>query len=297
MKKILFLILGYTLSLNPLMAQTVVESADGARVSIDDFSKIITIGGSISETVYALGKGELVIATDASTTFPPAVFKLPRVPYVRNLTSEGILSLGPTLILSSDDANPVSAVQQIRDAEVDMLLIEEEESLEGVINKLEIIGNILSEKEKANEIIEENKSNYALAKELRGTFPTKPTVMFVLAVRGGNSFMIGGKNTGASSMIELAGGKNAFDSFEGYKTATMESILAANPDFILVMQSRFEEIAAGAKNTPGVNITTAVQKNQIIGMDGNLLLGFGPRFGSAILDLMKLIHPEKSIDF
>ncbi|MEQ9265748.1 MAG: ABC transporter substrate-binding protein [Balneolaceae bacterium] len=280
-----------------LQAQAVIESADGVQVSINDATKIITIGGSISETVYALGHGNRVIATDASTTFPPSVFTLPRVPYVRNLTSEGILSLSPTLILSSDDANPASAIQQIRDAQVDILLIEEDESLEGVIKKLEIIGKVLGAEDKALEIIEENQSKYATAENLRSDFSTKPTVMFVLAVRGGSSFMIGGKNTGASKMIELAGGINAFDSFEGYKTATNESILAANPDFILVMQSRYDEISDGISNTPGVNLTVAAQKNQVIGMDGNLLLGFGPRFGSAILDLMKRIHPEKSLDF
>lgn len=280
---------------NPLNAQTEVESADGILVSIENTSKIITIGGSISETVYALGKGGNIIATDESTTYPPQVFQLPRVPYVRNLTSEGILSLGSTLILASDDANPISAIQQMRDAGTDVLLIEEEESLEGVIHKLKTIGKALNEEEKAFELIQRNEKQFARAMELRDSFSNAPTVMFVLAVRGESSFMVAGDNTGASSMIELAGGKNAFNSFQGYKNVSTESILAENPDYILVMQSRYEEIANGAKKTPGVNITNAVQKNRILGMDGNLLLGFGPRFGSAILELMQLIHPEEQI--
>ncbi|GAB5407657.1 MAG: hemin ABC transporter substrate-binding protein [Balneolaceae bacterium] len=286
------LLAGFLCTLN---GQTLVESADGASVSIENTTRIITIGGSISETVFALGKGDFIIATDQSTTFPTKVFQLPRVPYVRNLTSEGILSLSPTLILASDDASPASAIQQIRDAQVDLVLIKKDESLEGVIHKIKTVGAILGEEQKAAELIQLNTEQFEDAEKLRASFSKLPTVMFILAVRGENSFMIAGNNTAAASMIRLAGGKNAFDSFEGYKNASMESILSANPDFIVVMQSRFEEISNGVKKSPGVNITTAVQKDQIIGMDGNLLLGFGPRFGSAILELMQRIHPEEKI--
>lgn len=282
-------------SLEYVNAQTIVESADGASVSIENTNRIITIGGSISETVFALGQGKLVVATDQSTTYPSQVFQLPRVPYVRNLTSEGILSLNPTLILASDDASPVSAIQQIRDAEVDLVLLKKNESLEGVIQNLKTIGAILNEEERASELIQLNTEQFKKAKEFRSSFSNQPTVMFILSVRGENSFMIAGNNTAAASMITLAGGKNAFNSFEGYKNASMESILTANPDFILVFQSRFDEIVRGVKNSPGVNVTTAAQKDQIIGMDGNLLLGFGPRFGSAILELMQRIHPEEKV--
>lgn len=96
-------------------------------------------------------------------------------------------------------------------------------------------------------------------------------------------------------MIELAGGENSFNSFSGYKPASIESIIAANADYVLVMQSRFDEISIGLKKTPGINSISAVTNNRIIGMDGNYLLGFGPRFGSAILSLMQKIHPNLNI--
>ena len=107
--------------------------------------------------------------------------------------------------------------------------------------------------------------------------------------------MVAGKNTGAHKIIELAGGVNAFNSFEGYKVATNEAILASNPDFILVMNNRLDEVSDGISNTPVINTITAIKQNQIIGMDGNLLLGFGPRFGEAILQLMEKLHPETTI--
>jgi len=129
-------------------AQTI-ESADGVPVEINDVSKIITIGGSITETVHVLGMWDNVIATDESSTFPPQVFRMPRVPYVRNLTSEGVLSLEADLIIASDDASPVTVIQQIRDANTPIILIKEEESLDGVTNKLKVIGEIFGKEEQA----------------------------------------------------------------------------------------------------------------------------------------------------
>lgn len=276
-------------------AQTLVSSADGEVVEIQNTNKIITIGGSITETVFALGLGDNVIATDQSSTYPRQVFSLPRVPYVRNLAAEGILSLGSTLILSSNDANPKTAINQIRDAGTPVLLIEETESLDGVINKIKVIGEALGAQDQANKIIIENTHYYQQADSIKQSLIQKPKVLFILAVRGQSSFMVAGNNTGAKQMIELAGGVNAFNSFEGYKNVSNESIMAENPDYILMMETRSAEITSGLKATPGISALKSVQNENLISMDGNYLLGFGPRFGKAIIDLIQFLHPQIKI--
>ena len=273
-------------------AQISIPSSDGVSVNISDDSRIITMGGSVTETVYALGAGDQVIATDQSSTYPPQVFQLPKVPYLRAVTSEGILSLNPSLIISSSDVQPLTAVQQIRDAGTDMLLVQETETLDGVINKIETIGKALGKENEAEQLISKNIALYNRAESIRSSLENKPKVMFVLAVRGENSFMVAGKNSGAQSMIELAGGENAIDDFYGYKTITNEAILAANPDFVIVVKSRLPEVEAGLNKTPVVNLIKAVKNDRIVGIEGNFLLGFGPRFGEAIFHLMEILHPE-----
>jgi iron complex transport system substrate-binding protein len=275
-----------------LFAQTTITSADGVETFITDDSRIITVGGAITETVFALEKWNHVVATDPSSTFPPQVFRMPRVPYVRNLTSEGLLSMNATLIIASDEAKPESAIQQIRDAGTPVLLVQDEKTLDGVIQKLETIGTALGKEEKANELIELNRSNYLKAEELRQNLTSKPRVMFVLETRNGSSFMVAGAGTGADKMLTLAGAENVFSSIDGYRPVSNESILSANPDYVLVFETRFEGINEGLRNTPGVNLISAVQNDQVIGIDGNFILGFGPRFGEAILSLMDTLHPD-----
>ncbi len=288
--KLSLLILG--ISTASLSAQNSIQSSDGITLTIENNSRIITLGGSVTETVYALGAGDRVIATDQSSTFPSEVFRLPRVPYLRNLTSEGLISLGPSLIISSDDANPKSVIDQIRSAGTDFLLVEEKESLEGMAAKIRTIAQAVGKEEEGEALIQKNKQEYLLADSLRKTLSTSPKVLFVLAVRGESTFMVAGANSSASVMIELAGGQNAVTDFDGFKTISNEAIVAANPDYILVMHSRLDEIRAGIEKTPGINLTKAVVNNNVIGMDGNYLLGFGPRFGAAIIELMQKIHPS-----
>lgn len=296
MKKFSILALYFCILFGPIVqAQVSLTSADGKLVRITDTDRIITIGGSVTETVFALGFGDKVIATDQSSTFPSRVFSLPRVPYLRALTSEGILALGSSLIISSNDASPLTAIEQIRDSGTPVLLVEEKESIDGVILKLETIGKAFGAEQNADTLIRKNKAQVKMADSLVANINSKPKVLFILAVRGESTFMVGGTKSGAQKMIENAGGVNAFDSFEGYKTVSNESIMLADPDYILVMETRADEIRAGLQKTPGLNSLRSVKDGKIIAMDGNYVLGFGPRYGSALLDLIRYLHPELKI--
>lgn len=88
MKSLIIFFIICSLSATIAAAQTTVQSSDDVTVIITNTDRIITMGGSITETVFALGHGENVIATDQSSTFPRQIFQLPRVPYLRNLTPD-----------------------------------------------------------------------------------------------------------------------------------------------------------------------------------------------------------------
>lgn len=259
-------------------------------------SDIITVGGSVTETVFALGLGDRVLATDASSTFPEPVNQLPRVPYMRNLTAEGMLSLQPGILLVSEHAGPPPVLQQIIQAGVPVHLIPETESMEGVVAKIRMIGEILNRKDQAEELINVNRRQYDRAGNIRTTLKHQPRVLFVLDDQSGNSFMVAGAQTSAQTMTELAGGINALSGFIGYKTVSNEALLMADPEFILVMSSRLDKIRSGFRGHPVLRNLSAVRSDSFVAMDGNLLLGFGPRFGEAILTLMSELHPGQEVN-
>ena len=120
------------------------------------------------------------------------------------------------------------------------------------------------------------------------TYDVKPKVLFIYA-RGAGSLMVAGKNTAMYSMIELAGGKNAVTDFESFKPLTPESLVALNPDAILMFTNGLESLGGmeGIKQIPGIEMTNAGKNKAIIEMDGQLLSGFGVRVGRAIVELNK----------
>tara|TARA_B100000575_G_C23143116_1_gene665874 strand:+ start:2744 stop:3634 length:891 start_codon:yes stop_codon:yes gene_type:complete len=292
MIRLLVLVLIFLTKSFNITAQKVFLSADNLEVSIDDISRIITIGGSITETTFALGLGKNVVATDVSSNYPEEILKLPRVSYIRSLTAEGILSLNPSLVLASDDAKPKIVIDQLRDAGLNFILIKEGLESSDIISKISDLGFILDRNIQADSITQSITEKLNEARIIVDDLVKKPKVLFVLSQQTPNSFLVAGSKTEASSIIEFAGGINAFDNFSGYKPVTSESLIEANPDFILFMSSRGESLSHSLTETSMINTITAVKKNQIISMDGNFLLGFGPRFGEAVETLLNHLHPD-----
>jgi iron complex transport system substrate-binding protein len=120
---------------------------------------------------------------------------------------------------------------------------------------------------------------------------SSPKVLFIYA-RGMGALSVAGNGTSVKSLIELAGAQNAVNDFENFKPLTPEALVAANPDYILLFDSGLESIdgTAGLLKIPGVAQTNAGKKKQFITMDGAMLTGFGPRVGSAVLELNKKIN-------
>ncbi|PJF41831.1 MAG: hypothetical protein CUN55_11295 [Phototrophicales bacterium] len=271
---------------------TVID-AFGNEVVIEDTSRIITIGGSVTEIVFELGAGDRVIARDDSSLYPPSVNELESVGYVRQLSAEPVLALNPTLIITNESAGPPEAIEQLQSAGVTLLIVPSAESVEEVIANVETIATALSLPEAGAEIIAQIENDYAQAQALLETIETKPRVMFIYA-RGAGSVSVAGTNTSAATMIELAGGENVVSEYEGYQPITAEAVVAANPEVILIMTRGLESLGGieGLLEQPGIAITDAGVNKRIIAIDDLYLLGFSTRIGSAILDLTYLLHNE-----
>lgn len=273
-------------------ARTVMD-ADGRPVAITDVSRVVAAGGSVTEIVYALGAEASLVGCDASSLHPEAATKLPQVGYVRALSAEGVLSLRPSLVLTLPEAGPPAALAQLRASGTPLLTIPSEATIEGVKRKIQAVAQALDRPAQGEELIRRLDADLAQTRDYLAGRSEKPRVMFIYA-RGQGAANVAGRDTAAAEMIRLAGGVNAFD-FEGYKPLTAEAAVAAAPDVILLPSRGLESSGgvAGVLAMPGVRQTPAGRNQRIIAMDDLLLLGFGPRTGQGVLELARLLHPEK----
>ena len=244
-----------------------------------DASRITVAGGSITEIIYALEQDEKLVAVDITSNFPKQASELPSIGYVRALSAEGVLSLSPSLILGENDMGPASVMEQLSRVGIDIKIIPEENTADGIIDKVSCVANILdmSDYDKnlvLNDLRNEVSDLHSIVKSNRS--PKK--VMFILGMESGSP-TVGGKGTSADGFIKMTGGINVMNSFEGWKPVSTESIIEASPDFIIISNrglSSFKTVEKLGQH-PTLIFTPASKQNNIIALDGMAMLGFGPR--------------------
>lgn len=270
------------------------STCDAEDIPLDP-SRIVTLGGTITEIVFALGAGERVVGVDASSSFPQAANPLPKVAYHRRLSAEGVLSLRPTLIIATTEAGPPEAIQQLRSAGVTVLVLPREPTVEGAIAAIERIAAALETQARGAALIQTLEAELQRVQSSAPQPAAQAKILFLYA-RGQGTLMVAGQDTGADTMIGLAGGINAVQGYSGYKPLTSEAAVAAAPDVILLMDNGLESVggAQGLWQLPGLALTPAGQQGRVLSMDGLFLLGFGPRLGQAVLALNGALYGPPS---
>ncbi len=82
----------------------------GYAALVQGSTRIVAVGGAVTDIGYRLGAGHQLVGVDASSIYPQAATKLPQAGYQRMRSVEGVLSINPTLVLLSVEARPPDAV-------------------------------------------------------------------------------------------------------------------------------------------------------------------------------------------
>ncbi|MEM7376282.1 MAG: ABC transporter substrate-binding protein [Pseudomonadota bacterium] len=264
------------LALIALLAASVTQAGDPQR--------IVSVDGTISEIVFALGAGDRLVGVDTTSVYPAETHDLPKVGYKRALSAEGLLSLQPDLVLYNQDAGPPVVLQQLAQAGLPLVQIPNEPSVAGTLDKIRAVADALGLSEQGRAMAER------VSAELAAVLPDSDAAaraVFVLHI-GAGSDMAAGADTSAAGIIALAGGVNALeDAFTGYKPITAEAMLAAAPEVILVTERNLRQLGgvSGLLSRAGLAATPAGQSGRIVPINALLMLGFGPRLPSAVQQL------------
>lgn len=256
--------------------------------------RIVSIGGTITEILYALGSGGEIVAVDSTSRYPKEALTKPNIGYMRRLSAEPILSLDPTKVLAIEDSGPLVVLDQVRDAGQDINLISDEPSLEGVYAKIQEISLAINKQEAGEKLVDELRAGLKPITDTIAKADTRPRVLLLLSFGRGGSPVAAGKNTSADSIISIVGAQNTIEDFEGYKPLSPEVAVTASPDFIITTHRSLGMIGGIDKliEIPGLSITPAAKNKNIIVMDGLLLLGFGLRIDEALEELGSQLYPE-----
>jgi iron complex transport system substrate-binding protein len=268
-----------------VLAATVPAAANTVDKAPDP-SRLVAVGGSITEIVYALGEQDKLIARDSTGVYPAEALSLPDVGYMRALSPEGVLSVEPSAILALEGSGPAEALDVLKKASVPIVMIPEGFDHDGILAKIRAVGHAIGAEDKAAKLADEVDAQLRAAQALTADIPERKRVLFILSMQGGK-LLASGTGTAADGIIRMAGAVNAVDAYTGYKQLTDEAVIEAQPDFVLMMDRGDGAGTATAELLahPAIAATPAGKNGAVIRMDGAYLLGFGPRTAAAVREL------------
>ncbi len=257
------------------------------------YERIVSATGNASETIVALGLADKLVAVDTTSTLPKTVMaEKPKIGYRRRLSSEGILSMQPDLLILAPDAGPPTVVAQIKAANVPTITIKDEKSINGVIADIQMIAEKLEVAEAAKTLVERIRADEKAVNKLINDYPRPPKMVFLMDGGTGQNRMIAlGKDTAGDAMINIVGGKNVFaEDFNSIKPVSAEAMVATDMDMIIIASH-----GGGKPGTAKIDNATAdyvnlaltkAAKNQCIFRIGTVeALGFGPGVAQAAKEI------------
>ena len=262
-----------------VVASLAVCSSPAVAQQTLDTSRIVTLGGSVTEIVYALGAGGRIVGTDQSSIFPPEAADLPSVGYYRRLPSEGVVSLRPTVILASEHAGPPDAIAQMKSLGIPVVMVSDKPTLESLQSRIEQISEALQARAQGDELMRQVLSSLAAVQ----TRSVPPLRAMTVVMRGGK-LLGAGSDTAANVVLEAAGLKNVLKGQNSYRPLSAEVVSTLLPEVLVVTASTVESMGGldQVKQSPALAMTPAVKSDTVIVLDDLLAQGFGLRFPQAI---------------
>lgn len=244
----------------------------------------VVIGGDIAAIVAELDDNAPLAGRDDTSLYPPSVAELPSVGYLRQLSAESVMSLSPTRILTNQYAGPDEVLEQLETVGLPLDIIQSPHELSAIADKVRDVAQLIDSPEAGEALASQLEDQLATLADK----PALPTTQaaFILSHSGVTPRMAG-QDTGAHTMLEAVGLHNAFDSMQGYQTVGAEALARQAPELIIASQRGLEAIGGEEAlwTLPGMALTPAAQHQRLVLVDGQAILGFGPRTPQQLLEL------------
>jgi ABC-type Fe3+-hydroxamate transport system substrate-binding protein len=223
-----------------LLAATV--AAQASRVVTDEIGRTVTVPDhphrvvclvpSITDTVFALGSGDDVVAVSDYTTYPPAALKKPSIGSLVKPSIETILSFHPDLVLGLSIPGSTETASQLQTVGVPVYLVDPH-GLSGILRSVGSVGEAL------NRVPQAAALNASLSKRIeavRAHAAGKPVLQVLVPVWYDPIITIG-KHAFISEIIETAGARSVTDDLlPDWPEVSMETVVTRAPEALVLIR-------------------------------------------------------------
>ncbi|MFB7637411.1 ABC transporter substrate-binding protein [Peribacillus butanolivorans] len=272
-----------------------IKDATGEKVTIKEQpKKIVTLIPSNTEVVFALGLGKKVVGVSDNDNYPEETKEIEKVGGME-MNTELIVSLKPDLVLAhaSSAHNSNEGLQQLKDAGIDVLVVNDAQSFDEVYESINMIGQATGEHDKAKEIVANMKTKLKEIQEKAKSVKDKERKTVLVEVSPSPDIYTPGKNTFMNEMLNIISAENAAAELDGWAKIDEESMIAANPDVIITTYGYYtKDPVSEVTGRKGWEDVAAVKDGQVFDVHSDLVTRSGPRLIEGVEELAKSVYPN-----
>ncbi len=252
-----------------------------------NYQRIISIAPSITESIFALNAGHLIVGITDYCNFPPEASEIESVGGFITPDLQKIQSLTPDLLVATT-THKKSELDKVESLGIDVKVIKTEDIFD-TPTAIEELGLLTNKSQLANKLATE--TEFELKKLIEFAKKAK-RIKKVYYLCSTGSFCAWKNKCTTTHLIEMAGGQH----IKLKNKNLLDSIVAENPEVIIIPYSvereEFKETMTFLAQEKKLHQTTAYKTNNIQSITGELLLRPGPRSPIGFKQLINAIHPE-----
>ncbi len=256
----------------PLFPVTV-GAANGSVTIPRRPTRIVSLSATATETLFAVGAGRQVVAVDSLSNYPPRAPRTSLSGYRPNV--EAIIGYRPDLVVARSDGGLARRLNEFR---VPVIINPEAGSLRDAIRQIRQLGRATGHPRAAATVAGSMRVRIDRAVRLVGRRGRGSTVYHELTT----NYYSASSRTFIGQIYRSFGLGNITDAASStggvYPQLSAEYILAADPDFIFLADSKCcgQNLTTVARR-PGWDNVTAVKRRRVITLDDDIASRWGPR--------------------
>jgi len=269
---------------------------DGVETRVTDATRIVTLSGDMTEIIFAMGLGPNIVGCDLSSVYPEEAKQINKVGVEFVLVAEGVLAQTPTVVIGDEDARPLEAIAQIRQAGIPVVIFPRFMGLAAPGEKIRAVAHVLGVDDAGEALAAQVQAEIDAAAAAAATVTMRPRVALIYQASADTTLMLG-PNSVMDGLFAAVGAVDVSPTAgaDAYAPLSAEALVAGDPEVIVTAERGLNRYLGGIEGLlalPGVAQTTAGRERRILVYEDLFLLGLGPRTGQLLTRLFADLHPE-----
>lgn len=260
-------------------------------------SRVISLSPSITETIFAVGAGDKLVAVTDFCQYPEAAQAVPSIGGYLDPSLSQIVAKQPDLVIMLDRQQNLH--KQLQHLGINTLLINNTR-LAGILQSILAIGTATGNQTTAQQLHDHLEQQITDIKQKVAGKPTKATLLAIAHYTNSEQLdmvYIAGQHDFYNDILRIAGGRNVYqDTRLKVPAVSQEGLLRMDPEVIIDI---FPDARAHQANLLNVlkqwqQLTpiSAVKQQQIYFIEASYATVPGPRIDQLLIDIVRLLHPE-----